>query len=69
MTAELDLAGGRMYGWMDGWMDGWMGVKAVLRDCLAQSKKLVQKGSILNVIYQFDYVTIVPSRLESLIFD
>jgi hypothetical protein len=21
-----------------GWMHGWMGVKAVLRDCLAQSK-------------------------------
>jgi hypothetical protein len=23
---------------MDGWMDGWMGVKAVLKDCLVQSK-------------------------------
>jgi hypothetical protein len=23
---------------MDGWMDEWIGVKAVLRDCLGQSK-------------------------------
>jgi hypothetical protein len=26
---------------MDGWMDGWMGVKSDLRDCIAQSKKLI----------------------------
>jgi hypothetical protein len=29
-TSELDL--------VDWWMGGWMGVKAVLMDCLAQSK-------------------------------
>ena len=28
-------------GWMGGWMDRWMeGEKAILRDCLPQSKKV-----------------------------
>ena len=31
---------------MYGWMDGWMGVKAGLRDCLAQSKNLKNEEKV-----------------------
>ena len=31
-------------GWADGWIDGWVGVKLVLRDCLVQSKNVLQNS-------------------------
>ena len=40
---QTDKQTDRLWIWVGGWMGGWMETKVGLRDCLAQSKNILQK--------------------------